>query len=80
MPLGLPVLQGRASAQRGRSGPKAGASPRAEPGSPPGGAERSRVLDEVEKPVTARSATGGLADLATSCWHMCGDGTQGGDW
>lgn len=43
-----------------------------------GGAERSRVLDEVEKPVTARSVTGGLADPATSCWHICGDGTQGG--
>ncbi|QEV07447.1 hypothetical protein CP972_19010 [Streptomyces prasinus] len=33
---------GRASAQRGRSGPEAGASPAAEPGSAPGGAERSR--------------------------------------
>ncbi|MCI3153344.1 hypothetical protein ELQ39_16570 [Streptomyces sp. GB4-14] len=35
---------GRASAQRGRSGPKAGAAPGAEPGSAPGGAERSRGL------------------------------------
>ncbi|MYX25155.1 hypothetical protein GTY75_00450 [Streptomyces sp. SID8381] len=35
---------GRASAQRGRSGPEAGASPAAEPGSAPGGAERSRGL------------------------------------
>lgn len=42
----LPALStcGRASAQRGRSGPKAGASPGAEPGSAPGGAERSRGL------------------------------------
>lgn len=75
MPLGLSHSQGRASAQRARSGPKAGASRGAEPGSPPGGAERSRVLDEVEKPVTARSALGGLAGLLISCWHICGDGT-----
>jgi hypothetical protein len=34
---------GRASAQRGRSGPKAGAAPGAAPGSAPGGAERSRA-------------------------------------
>ncbi|MZE43735.1 hypothetical protein GTY49_12405 [Streptomyces sp. SID5477] len=42
----LPALStsGRASAQRGRSGPKAGAAPGAEPGSAPGGAERSRGL------------------------------------
>jgi hypothetical protein len=33
----------------GRSGPKAGAAAPAEPGSPPGGAERSRVLEPVEK-------------------------------
>ncbi|MXQ58293.1 hypothetical protein GSE51_11860, partial [Streptomyces sp. XHT-2] len=37
-------ISGRASAQRGRSGPKAGAAPGAEPGSAPGGAERSRGL------------------------------------
>lgn len=48
-PWAYPVLKGRASAQRGRSGPEAGAAPRAEPGSPPGGAELSRVLDEVGK-------------------------------
>jgi hypothetical protein len=34
---------GRASAQRARSGPEAGAQRAAEPGSAPGGAERSRV-------------------------------------
>ncbi|RSS89975.1 hypothetical protein EF903_13205 [Streptomyces sp. WAC05292] len=65
-------MQGRASAQRARSGPKAGASRGAEPGSPPGGAERSRVLDEVEKPVTARSDAGGLAGAALGCWHVRG--------
>jgi hypothetical protein len=43
-PPALPTC-GRASAQRGRSGPKAGASPAAEPGSAPGGAERSRGLN-----------------------------------
>lgn len=42
-PSALPI-SGRASAQRGRSGPKAGAAPGAEPGSAPGGAERSRGL------------------------------------
>ena len=51
VPPGLSTC-GRASAQPGRSGPKAGAAPRAEPGSPPGGAERSRVLEPVEKVVT----------------------------
>jgi hypothetical protein len=39
-------ISGRASAQRGRSGPKAGAAPGAEPGSAPGGAERSRGLNQ----------------------------------
>ncbi|MYW55588.1 hypothetical protein GTY64_29815, partial [Streptomyces sp. SID8376] len=38
-------ISGRASAQRGRSGPKAGAAPGAEPESAPGGAERSRGLN-----------------------------------
>jgi hypothetical protein len=51
-----PSICGWASAQPGRSGPKAGAAPRAEPGSPPGGAERSRVLEPVEKVVTQASA------------------------
>lgn len=36
------------------------------------------MLDEVEKPVTARSVPRGLADLAASCWHKHGDGTHGG--
>lgn len=46
MAYGALTLYGRASAQPGRSGPKAGAAPRAETGAPPGGAERSRGLNQ----------------------------------
>ncbi|MQL62588.1 hypothetical protein F6Q10_08115 [Streptomyces vinaceus] len=50
-------ISGRASAQRGRSGPKAGAAPGAEPGSAPGGAERSRGLVLAEQRERAASTT-----------------------
>ncbi|XIG75749.1 hypothetical protein C1N81_21995 [Streptomyces sp. SGAir0957] len=57
---------GRASAQQGRSGPKAGAQPQAEPGSPPGGAERSRVLEPVERVVTQCLSWGACAYVSSS--------------
>lgn len=53
MPLGLSRLAGAGvgAARAERAGGRSVA--RSAPGSPPGEAERSRVLDEVEKPVTA---------------------------
>ncbi|WP_372497040.1 tyrosine-type recombinase/integrase [Streptomyces shenzhenensis] len=42
LPSSKPAPAPIPSAQRGRSGPTAGAAPAAEPGSAPGGAERSR--------------------------------------
>ncbi|AVH56476.1 hypothetical protein C4B68_12595 [Streptomyces dengpaensis] len=40
---------GRASAQRGRSGPEAGAAPAAEPGARPAERSAAGCLDDVEK-------------------------------
>ncbi|AWT45774.1 hypothetical protein DMT42_28115 [Streptomyces actuosus] len=54
-PPALPAY-GRASAQRARSGPKAGAQRAAEPGARPAERSAAGCLDEVEKPVTAGMA------------------------
>lgn len=67
---------GRASAHPARTGPQAGAPRGVEPGSPPGGAERSRVLDEVGKPVTTPRARAVSTTVSSVPVQWCSRGCQ----